>query len=168
MVGQNKLGKVIKTLLHDARIDGYFTGHSLRRTGTSRLCQAGVQKKLVREISGHRSDAIDTYQVTSHKQRKEISSILVNKPSNVTAREIVIGEVKCREKVENVSEEGNAEIVTKPLSEESSQITVTEGLKKQQESDQTKSVGEIINSIVEKTKKGGKTKIRIEIEIVQE
>ena len=70
VVGQNRLGKVIKTLLHDARIDGYFTGHSLRRTGTTRLCQAGVQKKLVKEISGHRSDARDTYQVTSHEQRK--------------------------------------------------------------------------------------------------
>ena len=37
VVGQNTLGKVIKTMLYDARIDGYFTGHSLRRSGTTRL-----------------------------------------------------------------------------------------------------------------------------------
>ena len=87
VVGSNTLGKVVKGLLHDARIDGYFTGHSLRRTGTTRLCQAGVQKKLVKEISGHWSDAIDAYQVTSHEQKKQISHILANKSSTITCQE---------------------------------------------------------------------------------
>ena len=53
VVGVSSLGKVIKQLLYDARINGYFTLHSLRCTVTTRLCQAGVQKKVVKEKNGY-------------------------------------------------------------------------------------------------------------------
>ena len=59
-----------------AGYDGFFSGHSLRRTGGSRLFQAGVQRKLVKEVTGHASDAIDKYQVTSDSQRAAMSNIL--------------------------------------------------------------------------------------------
>ena len=65
VVGQNTLVKVIKTMLHDTRINGYFTGHLLRRSGTTRLFQAGVDSKLIKEISSHKSDAVDCYAITS-------------------------------------------------------------------------------------------------------
>ena len=38
--------------------------------------QAGVECKLVREVTGHKSDAIDQYQVTSDLQREELSKII--------------------------------------------------------------------------------------------
>ena len=38
----NKLKEVVKDLLSSAKIDGYFTNHSLRRSGGSHLFQAGV------------------------------------------------------------------------------------------------------------------------------
>ena len=45
VVGINSLKKVVKNLLGKANIDGYFTNHSLRRTGGSHLFQAGIDRK---------------------------------------------------------------------------------------------------------------------------
>ena len=73
VVGQNKMKEVVKELLCSAKIDCYFTNHLLRRSGGSRLFQAGVEQKLVKELTGHRSDAIDCYQITSECQRQKFS-----------------------------------------------------------------------------------------------
>ena len=43
VVGSNKLKEVVKNLLMSAKIDGYFTNHSLRRSGSTRLFQTGVE-----------------------------------------------------------------------------------------------------------------------------
>ena len=43
-----------------------------------RLFQAGVDKKIVKEITGHASDALIRYQVTSMKQKEAVSKILNN------------------------------------------------------------------------------------------
>ena len=56
----------------------FFTNHSLRCTGGTCLFQAGVGCKLVKEATGHRSDVIDTYQITSDEQREVMSKILPN------------------------------------------------------------------------------------------
>ena len=80
VVGSNSLGRVVKQLLLDAKIDGYFTNHSLRRTALTRLFQAGIKRKLVKEVTGHRSDVIDCYQITSEAQRQTLSEIIASKP----------------------------------------------------------------------------------------
>ena len=77
-VGINSLRKVVGTLLRDAGLDGYFTNHSLRRTCATRLFQAGADVKLVKEITGHVSDAIHKYQTTSDQQRMDLSSVIQN------------------------------------------------------------------------------------------
>ena len=75
-VGKNTLAKTVSKLLKSAKLDGYFTNHSLRRTSGTRLFQAGVDKKIVKEITGHVSDALDKYQVTSMQQKENVSRIL--------------------------------------------------------------------------------------------
>ena len=70
-MGVNTLRKVVRKLLKSAELDGYFTNHSLRRSGTTRLFQAGVERKIVKEYTGHTSDAVDQYQITSADQRKK-------------------------------------------------------------------------------------------------
>ena len=47
VVGTQTLAKVVKDLMKIAEIDGFFTNHSLRRTGGTRLFQAGVSRKLI-------------------------------------------------------------------------------------------------------------------------
>ena len=76
VVGLNSIRKVIETLAENSGLEGFFTNHSLRRTGITRLFQAGVDRKLVKEFSGHSSDAVDAYQITSHDQRKAISAVI--------------------------------------------------------------------------------------------
>ena len=42
----------------------------------TRLFQAGVDRKIIKEFTGHVSDAVDQYQVTSDQQRREVSAII--------------------------------------------------------------------------------------------
>ena len=63
-------------MLKDVKLDGFFTNHSLRQSGTTRLFQAGVDRKIIKEFTGHSSDAVDNYQVTSDNQRRELSAII--------------------------------------------------------------------------------------------
>ena len=65
VIGKNTLRKVVSSMLKSANLDGYFTNHSLRRKSATRLFQAGVDRKLVKEFTGHVSDAMDKYQVIS-------------------------------------------------------------------------------------------------------
>ena len=85
MVGLNTLKKTVGKLLKSAELDGFFTNHSLRRTGTTRLFQADVSRKLVKEFTGHRSAAVDQYQITSNPQHQQMSEILQKKPSTDTS-----------------------------------------------------------------------------------
>ena len=63
-VGKHTLAKTVSRMLKNSKLDGYFTNHSLRRASTTHLFQAGVDRKLIKEFTGHVSDAIDKYQVT--------------------------------------------------------------------------------------------------------
>ena len=65
VLGQNTLREVVKNLLKNAKLDGYFINYSLRRSGTTRLFQAGVDRKLIKEFTGHASDVVDKYAITS-------------------------------------------------------------------------------------------------------
>ena len=67
---------VVTDMLKDAGLDGFFTNHSLRRTAATRLFRAGKNVKLIKEITGHVSNAVEKYEVTSDEQRIELSSIL--------------------------------------------------------------------------------------------
>ena len=77
-VGINSLRKVVASLLRDAGLDGYFTNHSLQRTCATRLFQAGQNSKIVKEITGHISDAKNKYQETSNEQIVHVSNIIQN------------------------------------------------------------------------------------------
>ena len=57
----NKLNSMVKTMMAEARVKGYFTNHSLRATTFSRLSREGVDEKLIRRVTGHRSEALQSY-----------------------------------------------------------------------------------------------------------
>ena len=82
VIGICTLCKTVGGMLKNAKLDGFFTNHSLHHSGTSRLFQAGVDQKLIKEYAGHRSDVVDNYQVTSEAQRQELSAILAKPKSN--------------------------------------------------------------------------------------
>ena len=85
-VGINKVRKVVSSMLKQARLDGFFTNHSLHRTCATRLFQAGESVKVVKEITGHISDAVHKYQTTSDAQKMHVSDIIHGnvKPINLS------------------------------------------------------------------------------------
>ena len=83
VLGEGSIGKIMGKMMAEAGYDGFYSGHSLRRTGSTRLFQAGVQRKIVKECTGHRSDAVDQYQITSEAQKETVSKILASKPSPI-------------------------------------------------------------------------------------
>ena len=76
VVGLGTLHKIMTSISERQGLDGFFTNHSLRHSGTTRLFQVGVECKLIKEFTGHRSDAIDAYQVTSDAQRQMLSEVI--------------------------------------------------------------------------------------------
>ena len=153
VVGSATLGKVVKMLMKEANIEGFFTNHSLRRTGGSRLFQAGVQRKLVKEVTGHTSDAVDQYQITSVEQRKALSHIIVNKSSN---------EVK--EVESKIGHNDRNGINVEATSEEQCMCNC----KKAKTSIDQSNIGDLISGIVKATNTKGKTVIKMSIEIINE
>ena len=155
VVGLNTLRKTVGKLLKSAKLDGFFTNHSLRRTGTTRFLQAGVDRKLVKEFTGHRSDAVDQYQMTSDTQREQMSEILQQKPTVSTST------------------------VTKLCenSTEANEIKEKEGTSRGSDQCQCKcqnvkignasEVANLIHEIVS-AGKGSKTKLKIEVEFCSE
>ena len=82
-LGINRVRSVVKDMLKDAGLDGFFTNHSLRRTAATRLFQAGQNVKFIKEVTGHVSNAVENYETTSDEQRMVISSIIQGeKPVN--------------------------------------------------------------------------------------
>ena len=51
---------MVKMMMAKAGIRGYFTRHSLRATAVSRLSQEGVKDKLIRGVTGRRSEALQS------------------------------------------------------------------------------------------------------------
>ena len=108
VLGINSIRKVVKNMLSSAEIDGYFTNHSLRRSGCTRLFQAGIDRKIVKEISGHRSDAVDKYQITSDIQKQQVSNVIskVSKVPHLVEQKTDFceesNEIKTKDTIENV------------------------------------------------------------------
>ena len=52
---------MVKTMMAEAGVKGYFTNHSLRATTVSvRLSREGVDDKLIRGVTGHRLEALQS------------------------------------------------------------------------------------------------------------
>ena len=145
--------------MSEAGIEGFYTNHSARCTRSTRLFRAGVQRKLVKECTGHRSDAIDKYQITSDAQRQQMSEIMAEDTSNNVKELVVIdNDSKVDDKVvENVPNVSNVTITRN----ESDPIHANPNL-------DSNSVGNLVTKLLEGVKKQGKSTIKIQIEIHNE
>ena len=157
-IGKNTLNKVVKNLLKSANLDGYFTNHSLRRTSATRMFQAGIDGKIVREVIGHVSDAINKYQETSAVQRQEVSKVL-NDGKNGSKSE------ESKQKTDMKppkSPTPSLEISVMDHSEKAMGYNCS-CKRKKFELDEGNQLSSIIADIVSK-RKSGKAKIKLEIE----
>ena len=53
------------------------TNHSLRASGASALFNAGVPEKLIRDVTGHRSNALLLYERQNIEQKQAVSRVLI-------------------------------------------------------------------------------------------
>ena len=158
-VGKNTLSKTVGRLLKSCNLDGYFTNHSLRRTSATRLFQAGVDKKIVREITGHVSDTLDRYQQTSMEQKANVSKILTSSNSHVE------GAKSCEIKVKSPKKTvvPSLDFAVTDKSENESLSMKCECQRKQFNVGNGDELARMINEIVSQ-RKSGKAKIKLEIE----
>ena len=155
VIGVHTISKITADLMKAAEIEGYFTNHSLRRSGGTRLFRAGVDRKLVKEFTGHRSDAVDQYQIHGFDQRKKISSIV----QGLSNQEESSVSSNCSEKVEENNKNCNKS------SRESMKVGETTcSCSKINASNVT----DIVSELLKQTSKRGKTVITIEIEVQNE
>ena len=75
-LGHNKLNSMVKTMMSEAGVEGYYTNHSLRPTAVTRLFQNDVDDKLIKGVTGNRSDALQGYKRETEEQLSKVSKIV--------------------------------------------------------------------------------------------
>ncbi len=79
-VGVNSLKTVVANLMKSAGIEGRYTNHSLRATTATRMYENGVDEQLIKEVTGHKSDAVRIYKHTSETLMEKACKTVVQKP----------------------------------------------------------------------------------------
>ncbi len=82
-LGVNAVAKVINTLMTRAGIPGRFTNHSLCVTAATRMFNTGVEEQVVKECTGHKSDAIRAYKRTSDTVLEQAERAAIGEKSKV-------------------------------------------------------------------------------------
>ena len=77
----------------EAGITEQKTNHSLRATGTSAVFNATVHEKMIRDVTGHRSKALQLYEWPSVDKQKAVSTVLMSNKENIECQQL--GEVDC-------------------------------------------------------------------------
>ena len=75
-LGHNKLNSMVKTMMSEAGVEGYYTNHSLRATTVSRLLENDVDNKMIKGVTGHRSKALQGYKRETEEQLLKVSKIV--------------------------------------------------------------------------------------------
>ena len=71
--GRETLGNVVSNLMKEAKMDGFYTNHSLRATLATRLYEAGVDEQLIQESTGHRSvEGVRNYKRSNSNQKFDV------------------------------------------------------------------------------------------------
>ncbi len=63
-LGVNTITKTVKNLMAEIGKFGHFTNHSLRVLAVTRMYSEGVDEQVLKERTGHRSDAVRSYKKT--------------------------------------------------------------------------------------------------------
>ncbi len=72
----NSLHETVKCLANEAGLQGKFTNHSLRVTGVTRLFDSNIPEKVIKEVSGHRSNAVQLYECTGEAMKHKVSAMM--------------------------------------------------------------------------------------------
>ena len=106
----HKVSSTIKDIYSKAGLVGKFTNHSLHATSASRMYENDIPEHVIKEITGHRSEAVRTYKHTPNIIR-ECASMTINGAGPSTSKcgiechENIVEEVKNKTEIENKESE---------------------------------------------------------------
>ncbi len=85
-LGINTINKTVKILMSEISKIGHFTNHSLHVLAATRMYSEGVDKQVLKECTGHKSDAVRAYKKTPESLLKsaEKAAIGDTKPVKLT------------------------------------------------------------------------------------
>ena len=63
-------------MMSDAGTEGHFQNHITRKSTCTRLFQKGVDPQLIKQRTGHKSEAIMRYKKSNIEMRKQVSDML--------------------------------------------------------------------------------------------
>ena len=75
-VGKNTLGGYIEDMMKRGGVEGNFKNHSMRKSTCTRLFRKGVDPQLIKEQTGHKSEAVMLYKKSNMQQKKEVLDML--------------------------------------------------------------------------------------------
>ena len=81
---------MVKTMMSEAGVEGYYTNHSPRATAVSRLFQNDVDDRLIKGLTGHRSDALQGYKRETEEQLLKVSKIVHGQCFTQVEHEVII------------------------------------------------------------------------------
>ena len=84
-IGRDKLRRFLSDMCEAAGIKEKKTNHSLRSTGATAMFSANVPEKLIRDVTGHQSNALHLYERPTMCQKQELSKVLVQGKENFDA-----------------------------------------------------------------------------------
>ena len=64
-----------------------FKNHSMRKSTRTRLFRKGVDPQLIKEQTGHKSEAVMLYKKSNLKQNKEVSDMLSVLPRKISVNQ---------------------------------------------------------------------------------
>ncbi len=78
-IGVNALKKTVKELTKQAGLVGHYTNHSLQSTAATRMYNQGLDEQVIKEVTGHKSDAVQAYKRMSDNLLKAASNVIGGK-----------------------------------------------------------------------------------------
>ncbi len=82
-LGINSISKCVSNLMKQAGKTGNYSNHSLRVTAAMRMFEGRIEEQLIKEKTGHKSDAVRSYKRTSDSLMKEAEmAVLCPGPKN--------------------------------------------------------------------------------------
>ncbi len=85
-LGVNAVSKVVNTLMTRAGIPGHFTNHSLCVTAVTRMFNASVKEQVIKECTGHKSNAVRAYKQMSDGILEQAEKAAIGERSKVPKR----------------------------------------------------------------------------------
>ena len=82
----------MQKIMEKGGIQGHFHNHSLCKATATRLFEQGVDLQLIKEATGHKSDAVMLYKKSNLKMKQKVSDMLNVLPLQMQA-------IRNREKV---------------------------------------------------------------------